>query len=654
MLVFACLGAARAATVVVVSPHPDDESLIAAGRIRAAIARGDVVKVVIVTNGDYRGVGVGLVRQGESVGAIGTLGLAEPDVIFLGYGDGSLAEIARSAPGRVVVSPAGQTSTWAQRGLGGVDYHRYVTGASGPYTRATLVGDLVDLFARLRPDEVITTTLWDEHGDHRATSLLVTEALVALARAGVRPRLLRSLVWAPGTDFSATAWPWAGGFTPGLPFYEPPGLDATPLDWQRLLRAPVPPEMTSLDPSQNLKAQAIGRYATQDVTWLLAFARKDESAWLSDLDADLALVATVRASAEDVPGGNTALRAVDAIVGDGTPEWVAPGQRAGAYLELAWGAPVTLAQVNLADRIDPSVNVTRGTLSFSDGSTIAVGPLPPRGRPLPILFPPKRVTWARFTVDAVEGGDAGLAEIEALGVAPGDLRNHAPHFVRGPVGAGDAIDAAAQAAFMAEAHDLDGDAITYQWRADGGAIQASGAQALFTAPVVPVDTVFTITARATDARGAFAENVAFVTVRAPGAPRNLAPEAAVRVSSENAGTGQLGRKAVDGVVDGYPGDWTREWATRGELAGAWIQLDWANPVSVGRVVLHDRPNGVDRVLAGTLLFSDGTSVVVGALPNGGGPLAVDFVPKVIGWVRFRVDAAVGQNIGLAEIEVFGR
>jgi hypothetical protein len=106
-------------------------------------------------------------------------------------------------------------------------------------------------------------------------------------------------------------------------------------------------------------------------------------------------------------------------------------------------------------------------------------------------------------------------------------------------------------------------------------------------------------------------------------------------------------------VDGYPGDYTREWATVGQLAGAWIQLDWSGAVQVSQVTLHDRPNAVDRVQAGTLLFSDGTSVAVGMLPNDGTGLSVTFTSRVVTWVRFRVDQAVGSNIGLAEIELWG-
>ena len=37
-------------------------------------------------------------------------------------------------------------------------------------------------------------------------------------------------------------------------------------------------------------------------------------------------------------------------------------------------------------------------------------------------------------------------------------------------------------------------------------------------------------------------------------PANIASQASVSVSSENASTGQLGIKAVDGIIDGYLND----------------------------------------------------------------------------------------------------
>src|SRR5512135_293605 len=65
---------ARAKTVLIIATHPDDEVLMAAGRSRTAFTSGDVVKVVIVTNGDLNGVSVGLTREGESVHSAQLLG----------------------------------------------------------------------------------------------------------------------------------------------------------------------------------------------------------------------------------------------------------------------------------------------------------------------------------------------------------------------------------------------------------------------------------------------------------------------------------------------------------------------------------------------------------------------------------------------------
>ena len=140
---------------------------------------------------------------------------------------------------------------------------------------------------------------------------------------------------------------------------------------------------------------------------------------------------------------------------------------------------------------------------------------------------------------------------------------------------------------------------------------------------------------------------------------NKATSATVTVSSESVASDQLGIKAIDGVVEGYPsdpehfaGDTSREWATAGETNGAWIQLKWSSAITVQQVTLYDRPNLVDNILKGTLLFSNGTSVPVGALPADGSGLTVKFSSRKVTWIRFRVDQAEGSNIGLAELQVW--
>ena len=143
-------------------------------------------------------------------------------------------------------------------------------------------------------------------------------------------------------------------------------------------------------------------------------------------------------------------------------------------------------------------------------------------------------------------------------------------------------------------------------------------------------------------------------LEAPSAPAitNLARAATVSVSSENTETGQLGANAIDGTVAENPRE-ALDWVARGETEGAWIKLTWPSEVEVWEVVLYDRPNLLDNVRSGVLIFSDGSQVNVGALPNDGAPFHVEFDPRTVTWIQFKVMTATGGNPGLQEIEVFG-
>lgn len=138
-------------------------------------------------------------------------------------------------------------------------------------------------------------------------------------------------------------------------------------------------------------------------------------------------------------------------------------------------------------------------------------------------------------------------------------------------------------------------------------------------------------------------------------PDNVARIAAVRTSSTRAGS--LPEGAVDGTVDGARDDISREWVSQGESASAMIRLKWLDDQIVDRVWLFDRPNKTDQVMAGTLVFRDGTTIRTGELPDDATKgLQVKFVPKRINWLIFVVERTKGtaQHIGLSEIAVFGR
>lgn len=118
VLVAACanrpaeLAIPAATRLVVVAPHPDDETLAAGGLMQRVLAGGGHVRVVVVTDGDgfreaaarlaghpdptpadYRA--LGLARAGELVEAMRTLGVT--DVVRLGMRDGTLGTLAGAA-----------------------------------------------------------------------------------------------------------------------------------------------------------------------------------------------------------------------------------------------------------------------------------------------------------------------------------------------------------------------------------------------------------------------------------------------------------------------------------------------------------------------------------------------------------------------------
>ena len=524
LLVLLAPGAAGAKgrSILVIGPHPDDEALIAAGRVRSAVLAGDTVHLVVVTNGDLDGKSVGLNREGESVSAADLLGVPESAVVFLGYGDQTLHPLWTSTdPDKVVTSPAKQSATYGERGFGGKDFHSAVTGRPAPYTRRSVLEDFQTLITRFRPDEVYTVSDRDNHGDHAGTARFLHQALVELERAGKGPipRVFESAVWAPYANGDCTERPWPGrdkGPLPYPPFPPPPCIvDDTALDWSQVRRFPVPPEMLAPEPSRNLKHRVLVAYHSQFSDFLASFVRRDEFFWVREEPTDLTPLARVSVSSESSEGDGGREHAVDGFA-DIEHEWKS-GDAHGAWIQLDWPEPVRLGLVRLWDRLDRHDNVLAGTLSFSDGSTVEVPALPPTGKPLPVTFSPRTVSWVRFTIDRSEGYNPGLAEIEAHGASARGTGNLPPQILRGPMPAASSVPAGQPLTLSVEAADLDGDPLQYAWATTAGSIAGKGASAVLASQGLAPGTVCVVTVTVSDGRGGVDRNSAFVTVA--GKPR---------------------------------------------------------------------------------------------------------------------------------------
>ncbi|HVA30409.1 MAG TPA: PIG-L family deacetylase, partial [Gaiellaceae bacterium] len=300
---------AAANALLVVVPHPDDEGLGFAGVIESAVTQGRPVYVAVVTNGDaslsgsengYCGASsgtpattahYGLRRDGETVAAMGLLGLARTSdpastrIFFLGYPDGGLQAIASSGTGWTG-DATGLHRTYAEDGDGSNatcngDLHYQLSGTHAQLSASGLNGDLDSLIALTQPTDVYLIAAFDGHPDHTALHQLVVDAV---QRAGLSPALHSTLVHPTGSGScmvqSAYMWPNPsdpiganpyGRFTPTLDATAPPTPVCTPSPTGQSWGSAGPPnelvavpaDMRSTDPSTNMKWQVISRYSSQ-------------------------------------------------------------------------------------------------------------------------------------------------------------------------------------------------------------------------------------------------------------------------------------------------------------------------------------------------------------------------------------------------------
>ena len=137
----------------------------------------------------------------------------------------------------------------------------------------------------------------------------------------------------------------------------------------------------------------------------------------SDLMTDDNVAGMAKVTASGTEGGYSIEGAVDGIVGgypgDKSQEWSA-GSKVGATLTLTWATPQTIDHIWLYDRPNTTDQITSGTITFSDGSSLPVGELPnDASKPFDLHFPAKTITSLTFQVTGVKTGteNAGLAEI---------------------------------------------------------------------------------------------------------------------------------------------------------------------------------------------------------------------------------------------------
>jgi LmbE family N-acetylglucosaminyl deacetylase len=169
--------------LLIISPHPDDEVLIAGGLIQEILEVKGKVKIVYLTPGDSS---IGSVirldknlkfspgefidlaerRHGESLKADEDLGLDQSDLVFLGFPDQGLSEVMTREAG----DPRGPVVSRSTK----LDHAAYPWAykIGQEYFRENLISDLEEIALSFKPNMIIATHFRDSHPDHRAAAEL--------------------------------------------------------------------------------------------------------------------------------------------------------------------------------------------------------------------------------------------------------------------------------------------------------------------------------------------------------------------------------------------------------------------------------------------------------------------------------------------------
>lgn len=263
--------------VLVIAPHPDDETLGLGGLLQRAKASGAATRVLYVTNGESNEVASlfyqkrpllwrsdfvksGITRKKEALEAMALLGSGPEELVFFGYPDGGMLNLWTKHWGAAAL-PFRSLFTR----LGRVPYKDNFS-AGRVFKGEEVLRDFERVLVSFQPTLVFVTAPFDLNPDHQAAYLFADTALRNLRDGGLAlaPAFYVYLV-------HAHRWPEPKKHLPQEPLPVPAHIDwGARVDWKKF-------PLTADEVKK--KGEAILRYKSQlayKKYFLLAFARRNE------------------------------------------------------------------------------------------------------------------------------------------------------------------------------------------------------------------------------------------------------------------------------------------------------------------------------------------------------------------------------------------
>ncbi|MEG1577823.1 MAG: PIG-L family deacetylase, partial [Oscillospiraceae bacterium] len=455
-------------TIMIFSPHQDDEANMAEAIIYSNVQKGNDVYVVMGFGGNHQAVtnsdgtcndSYGVRRLNESTKNLEKLGVQNPQdhIIYLGYHKVDYAAtagggIAKYSKQGELLRPDNVTPYYTMGDgtekygfpYAWMSYHCAKYGEQCTVSEANMQADIVDILKQYKPDEIYSID-FDAHIEHMYMGSVVDTAFGVLKQdpecADYQPRFYESMsyqtAWVAPHDLETVKSPSDSSrkileSTRGIDTPEIRPRNTT-LDWKDRVRFPVEKEMSFPDRKQNLGYQAyeygFGGTASTDKpdkdNNVLGCINGDQVVWERNTQS-LSYQATVKVSsnagdASQINDFSTLRMHMVDFENFGSTnlkyndyKWSpAPGDT-DRTVKLTFTTPQTVGMVKLFDDVSPNNQITSGVLSFSDGSAVDVGALNNNGSATEVSFSAKKdIDWVEFKIKTFAGtGTPGLSEFE--------------------------------------------------------------------------------------------------------------------------------------------------------------------------------------------------------------------------------------------------
>lgn len=231
--------------VLIVAPHPDDETIACGGVIRYCVKNNIPISVVVITNGG-RGQ-LCPIRYHETISATSILGLSKENIIFLDYPQ-ALQYLFHD----------NWNIPWEEDGNSTKNVYAYQKKAL--YTGENLENNLEKIITDLNPTIIIYPYSNDANPDHWGTSSFIEYTTNNLNYTGKKYSYPVHV---------ASQWPFPRSYFPQMNLV-PPSFLKNSVNW---LIFPI------TDSDEKIKDTAINMYRSQlkwDPTFLLSYIRKNE------------------------------------------------------------------------------------------------------------------------------------------------------------------------------------------------------------------------------------------------------------------------------------------------------------------------------------------------------------------------------------------